>query len=267
MSSKDPTLAVLVAQLDLPARHWLVVDDDPADLHSVAFAAALSSGRSVRVSTAGEAEGRYAYQCRIPTGPEAGQHETVARGQGVDVAALIAALEEHLPRSNGFGRPATPDDLRAAVHALVGLPCWSVVAGRGTGSVVSLLFGAKVPREQPLKNRHLTDDERVFTSDHGLFVNAAWRLDGPLDVVCSWRGSNEPGGAMVPGLATLVGRTVTACELRAPAHDLTVWFGGDRRLSIFCDLTPDRGNDYTVFMPGGSISAGPVGVIDREPRS
>jgi hypothetical protein len=265
--SKDATIDELVAHLDLPARHWIVVDHWQGDRCAIGFAAAVAPRRLVHVSTFGKAVGCYDYECRIPTGPEPAQHETVVRGQDVDLAALTAALEQHLPRSNGFGRPATVDELRAALQGLVGLPCWSVVAGRGTGSVASLRFGAKIARERPLTNLHLTDDERAFTSEHGLFIQSAWRLDAALDVVCSWQDSNEPGGPMVSGLASLVGRTVTAFELRAPAHDLTIWFGADRRLSVFCDVLPDSSGDYTVFIPGGSISAGPVGVIDREDAS
>lgn len=266
MASKHASIEGLVARLDLAERRWVVVDHQEAHLCAIAIAAAVAPRRIVHVSTFGKAAGRYDYECEIPTGPDLAQRETIRRGQDVDLGTLTAVLEAHLPYSNGYGRPATVDELRAALEGLVGLPCWSVVAGPGTGSVVSMKLGARIPRDRPLTNPYLTADERAFSSEHGLFVNSDWRLDNGFDVLCSSQSSNEAGGPMVSGLAALIGRSVTEFELRAPVHDLTVWFGDDRRFSIFCDLTPDASEDYVVFVPGGSVSAGPVGVIDRESR-
>jgi hypothetical protein len=45
-------------------------------------------------------------------------------------------------------------DLLAALKILPGKTCWSFIGGSGTGSMVSLDFGEKVPRKKPVGNPH-----------------------------------------------------------------------------------------------------------------
>lgn len=163
-------------------------------------------------------------------------------------------------------RTATLDELNQALGGLVGLPCWSAIAGKGTGSRLSMRFGEKFLRARPLANPHLTAEERAFDARNSLFIECAWRLDSVGGVVCSCSDSNEKGERMLTGLATLVGATVTRFEVRPPAHDLTIWFGDDRRLSLFCDQTGDHdSSEYVVFRPTYWIAVGLGGSLVHEP--
>lgn len=80
----------------------------------------------------------------------------------------------------------------------IALPCWAVVAGKGTGSMVSLAFGNKIPRDSPLTNNKLADDYRHNTSDYSIFLeHASWLLEkGDLEI-CSCHSDNSNDGVMV----------------------------------------------------------------------
>jgi hypothetical protein len=159
------------------------------------------------------------------------------------------------------------DALDAALRALVGRPCWSVVAGRGNGSVVAMDLGDKLRRGQPLKNPQLSDEQRQLIGEYWLLAQCAWRLDAADGVVCGSADSNAPGGRKMTGLASLVGATVTAVERRSPGHDLVLWFGADRCLSIFCDATEASDHDnYSLAVPGEVFGIQAGGAITREER-
>jgi hypothetical protein len=53
-------------------------------------------------------------------------------------------------------------DLKMTANLLIGRPCWLIIAGKGTGSIVHLGFGDKYPRDKPLKNPCINDDEKLF---------------------------------------------------------------------------------------------------------
>ena len=139
-------------------------------------------------------------------------------------------------------------DFQAALSRLVGKRCWNAIAGRGTGSHFILDFGEKVPRDQRLENPSLTATERRFRGEVSLFVECAWRLDSSKEVICGWGDSNAPGGAMVRGLRSLVGRRVSGVSVEHPARDLEVHFD-DMVLRMFCERTSqaDHGSNYSVF--------------------
>src|SRR5438445_5483659 len=118
------------------------------------------------------------------------------------------------------------------VHRLVGLPCWSYIAGKGTGSHVSLDFGKKISLSPPVRNERLTDDQRAYHGEKRLFITCLWRLDSPTEVVCGASDSNEDGGPMLLSLDQIVGRNIIDARASAPAWDLTLDFGG-LILSVF----------------------------------
>jgi hypothetical protein len=153
------------------------------------------------------------------------------------------------------------DELDAALRALIGARCWSALAGRGAGGTVVLDLGARLRRVQPLKNAQLTDEQRAYTGELWLLVRCAWRLESPAGVV---GGSGDPVGAAA-AIACLVGRAMSAFELRSPAHDLLLSFGDDHRLAIFCDRAGDDDN-YSVAIPGWIVEVGAAGAITREAR-
>lgn len=135
-------------------------------------------------------------------------------------------------------------------NMLVGQPCWGVIAGSGTGSVISLAFGLKTPRHIPLPNPHLTDELRHHEGEFSLFVLCAWRLQSSEQVICSSTSSNAANGTMRKGLRRLVGDTVSTVALGYPAFDLTVCFASGLSLLVFCDISRDEDemDNYDYFV-------------------
>lgn len=135
----------------------------------------------------------------------------------------------------------------------IGQECWAVVGGKGTGTVICLDFGLKIPRKNKLKNRHLTEDTRTYRSEFSLFIQCSWRLDAEFEVVCGSKESNEEGGERNEGLKKLIHKHVTAIDLIKPAFDLNVHFDEKLILRIFCDETnPDEDekfDNYYLFIP------------------
>jgi hypothetical protein len=154
------------------------------------------------------------------------------------------------------------DVLTSALAALLGAPCWSALAGRGAGGTVVLDLGARLPRGQPLKNAQLTDEQRAYTGEMWLLVRCAWRLESAAGVV---GGSGDAAGAAA-AIACLVGRSVTAFEIRSTAHDVVLSFGDDHRLALFCDRTADGDDNYSVAFPGSIVEVGARGAITQEAR-
>lgn len=151
------------------------------------------------------------------------------------------------------------DDLSVALRGLIGAPCWSALAGRGAGGTLVLDLGGKLRRVQPLKNPQLTDEQRLFTGELWLLVRCAWRLEAADGVVCSRRYATSRVGE-------LLGRAVTHVEVRGPARDAALWFGDDRRLSVFCDRATGDDDCYAVALPGAVLEVGAGGAIRREAR-
>ena len=157
-------------------------------------------------------------------------------------------------------RQALRASLTAALDAMVGQPCWGIVAGRG--AIIGLHIGARLRREVPANNPLLSADLREHDGEYGLMVSCAWRLDGPGEVVC---GSGDPAEPLRAGLDRITGRTITAVRLAEPALDLVVAFG-DLTLTVFCDGTDagaDRDN-YLVFAPTGAHGVGARGAVSFE---
>jgi hypothetical protein len=152
------------------------------------------------------------------------------------------------------------DELSAALHALIGAPCWSALAGRGAGGTLVLDLGGKLRRVQPLKNPQLTDEQRSYTGELWLLVRCAWRLESAERVVCSRR---HASGA---GIGALIGRAVTHFQVHGPARDAVLWFGDDWRLTVFCDRATGDDDCYAVALPGTIVEVGAGGAIRREAR-
>jgi hypothetical protein len=164
-------------------------------------------------------------------------------------------------RLHDGGAAAGPEALQAGLEALVGLPCWS--ASVGPKASIAMDLGEKLQRVQALKNPQLSEAQRRFIGEHWLLVQCAWRVEGAEGVVCA---SGDVSN-IAAGVASLVGRTITAVELRTPALDLVLSFGTERRLSIFRDRSDGDGESYTLAIPGETIGVLARGGIEREPRA
>lgn len=157
--------------------------------------------------------------------------------------------------------------LDAVLAPFRGLHCWSIIAGAGTGSVVSLGFGRKVPRTKILTNPHLSEEQRHFDAEYSIFVECAWRLDARDQVVCGCWDSNDADGPMIRGLQRLRGEAVQAIDVSVPAFDLTVKYGSGLVLHVFCDqLLQGASDNYSIFTLTDVFVIGPRSHLRIEPR-
>jgi hypothetical protein len=155
--------------------------------------------------------------------------------------------------------------LRTLADRIVGLPCWSVICGKGTGSHFTIRVGRKIASDRPLTNPALTPDERVFEGEFWLFVeDAAWRLDDSNGNICGSTSTNSAGSAMSVGLARLIGQHVIASQVSSPCHDLEFSLSNDLYLRIFCDQLEESDN-YSIGGHGiRAVTVGPKGRVEIE---
>jgi hypothetical protein len=154
----------------------------------------------------------------------------------------------------------------ASLNRLVGQVCWGFVAGEGTGSVISLNIGGKVLRKSPLKNPHLSAEQRKYDAEFDLFIQCAWRLESKTQVICGAWDDNAKGGDMLEGLQRLTGQVISSIKVSKPALDLTVSFSSELMLRVFCDQTnqAEMQDNYSVFLPDAVYVVGTRSELKRE---
>ena len=160
------------------------------------------------------------------------------------------------------------EEFKQQMYALASQACWSVAAGEGTGSVIGLDFGKKIPRVVPLTNLHLTEDQRYYKAEMSLFIECAWRLDSRNEVICGSSDSDANDGPMVRGLALVVDQKVVSIELSELSWDVTIKFTGDLFLKVFCDQTnvEEEVSNYSLHLEDRIYTVGPRGKLNCGPR-
>jgi len=143
------------------------------------------------------------------------------------------------------------EKLKAQLLQLVGKRCWGIVAGDGSGSIISLCIGDKIKRKKPIENPTLTKDVQEYDSEYRLLLFCVWRLDSDKKIICGAWDDNSQGGKMLKGLNMLVGRKITQVNVCEPALDITISFSGYVRLKVFCDQINeiDKYENYTLSTP------------------
>ncbi len=160
------------------------------------------------------------------------------------------------------------EDFVSTIQHLVGKKCWGFVAGEGTGSVVALDFGDRMKRDKPLRNPHLTREQRENSAELSLLVQCVWRLDSSEQVICGAWDSNVIGGPMLAGLQRVVGKDVCSVVVDMVSLDLTLWFDAGLCLKIFCDrVNVDEDEDnYSFHVPARTFVVGTRSRLSIEPR-
>jgi hypothetical protein len=168
--------------------------------------------------------------------------------------------------------------LESAISSFREQKCWSVIAGAGSGSLITLAFGRKVRRTRSLRNQHLTEVQRDFEGELELYVECAWRLETTTSVICTSTSNNEHGGTMLGGLEKLIGTTIVEAKLTHPAMDIKIAFDNGLTLVVFADQAneADKYCNYTVsekskiIINGAkseiSVLARPLPYADPEPE-
>jgi len=165
-----------------------------------------------------------------------------------------------------MGNINVKDEFTATLNKLLGEECWGIVAGEGTGSVISIAFGSKIARKKPINNPHLTADQRQNKSEFDLMVSCAWRLNSDKEIVCSSTDLNDNDGPMVNGLKTLVGHKIKYIDITYPAYDLKLGFDNTLTLYVFCNETntSDEYDNYVLYFKDSSFTVGTKSVLTYE---
>ena len=132
---------------------------------------------------------------------------------------------------------------------VIGMPCWAIVAGEGSGSRILVSFGKKLSRDHPINNNHLTYEARYFNPELSLFIqDAEWQildLNQNNTVVCDCYSCNDNDGEMVNGLNQLIDKNVVSTILDFNGKDFEVNFEGGLKLCVIC-LKEDK-PDYIGY--------------------
>ncbi|RYY79730.1 MAG: hypothetical protein EOO69_05460 [Moraxellaceae bacterium] len=145
-------------------------------------------------------------------------------------------------------------ELESSFKNILGEECWLIIAGKGTGSIVSLGFGKKMLRKKNVKNPNLTEEERKYDAEIILMVYCAWRVSSSNAVICSWRDSNNRNGPMLNGLNLFRSSRVLRLNLNPINYDLKIHFDNGIVFEIFCDITDiDEGDDNYCWFMGDEV--------------
>ncbi|NLD93288.1 MAG: hypothetical protein GX639_11545 [Fibrobacter sp.] len=160
------------------------------------------------------------------------------------------------------------DEIQNILCQMVEKKCWSVVAGKGTGSAVAIDIGGKIQRKKPLTNPYLTEEQRQYQCEYGLLIDCSWRLDSSIAVICSSKDSNEEGGVMLSGLKELINQRIVSVEVFMPAIDLQLHFDNEMTLKVFCDETNDvdMADNFTFITPKMNYTVGTKSQVALEAR-
>ncbi len=145
------------------------------------------------------------------------------------------------------------EEMKTALHRLVGEECWSSVAGEGTGSIFSLKFGEQFKSYNPVSNPHLRKHQREYDSHLGLMVWSSWCLSKNGTEICDSESDNHNNGPMVAGLKRLEGNKIREIECENPAEQICLCFEDGYELDVFCngfELYGEDGSNYVVFLSG-----------------
>jgi hypothetical protein len=148
------------------------------------------------------------------------------------------------------------EKLKNEIHSLIGKECWSIVGGKGSGSVISVYLGGKVLRSEYIDNPSLNEAARKFDAEYDLFVQCVWRLDSDKKIICGAWDNNSQNGRMLNGLNKLIGAKIVSVAVFEPAFDLIIEFSNSLKLKIFCDQTKgdEYDDNYSLFTPNEIVS-------------
>lgn len=134
--------------------------------------------------------------------------------------------------------------------SLIGQRLWKVVAGKGTGSVLSLGFGRLVARERRIENQNLLEIEKSHDAEVALFINCTWRVLRMGALVTTWCDSNARGGPMLLGLSTLRDARVERVTVRPGVADLSIHFDNRSLLHVTPDIRDPAETEINYWISG-----------------
>lgn len=157
--------------------------------------------------------------------------------------------------------------VRDLLCAMRGEVCWSLVAGPGSGSMISMSLGRRIKRDRPIRNPYLSRIQQEYEGEFKVFIQqAAWKLKYQGNVLCTSNDSNEFGGPMLRGLKRLIGKRVHSVYFMRRTGDFKIIFEKQLSLVVRCVRLYDNATCYTLFSPEQSVGIGEDKRVNVETR-
>ena len=138
------------------------------------------------------------------------------------------------------------------LQEIVSHTTWGVIAGRGTGSMVTIEFGPKVLRRRRLTNNTLSNDAQCYQGTWGLFIkNALWRLAYDGNLLCNSESDNTEQGEMLLGLSRIEGAIVESVTFDPPNGSLQIILAGN--LELYISRYNDSDDDSFAFFTSDTV--------------
>jgi hypothetical protein len=100
IQQKDPRILELLHELEasMPAGSYQIVDYWDADLCAIGVASKSDPRRLVYVSTYGQQDGAYAFECEAPPDEASADFQVTDQGDGLMLETLLQKIRAHLRR-------------------------------------------------------------------------------------------------------------------------------------------------------------------------
>jgi hypothetical protein len=164
-------------------------------------------------------------------------------------------------------RAAVLHDPPVPFHLLLGQPCWAVAAGAGTGSLLSLHFGRKLPRIPPINNPAVTPELRNHEGEAVLFIECRWSVTSKAKALFDTDGDGS-AAAMTKAAKRLAGASVRQVNVEIPPRAFSLHFDNGLTLGVTADDPDpeDPHDNYTFAAQGRSFVIGQDLRLRVEPR-
>jgi hypothetical protein len=126
---------------------------------------------------------------------------------------------------------------------IVGTSLWGLAAGAGTGPLITLHFGSRLPRLRVLDNPNISESLRTHEGEFVLFVKCGWDIEHDGRIIANDGSSNRPQGAMLKALNRLLRRAVK--KVAFSSKEVSVEFTGDLVLHLHPKLRHDGLGNYS----------------------
>jgi hypothetical protein len=155
-----------------------------------------------------------------------------------------------------------PPELEEFFAGLIGKSCWSVIGGVGTGSVISLHFGEKIPARRKLQNPRFTYEERNFEGELSAMFDCDWRLEDASQILST--SQNVLDDAIdLEALKRIKHRPVKHVGFTSRVHDLQIEFTEELAFGALCDWPTgnEADSNYVLFNRKTTVAVTPAGRI------
>lgn len=133
----------------------------------------------------------------------------------------------------------------SVLKKVIGLQVGEVISGGSNGSILLLTFG---------------DEKPVCT----ILISCVWRLQMSNTVLAGWNDSPDPEHGNLTIQTKLLEKDYVHCIEVSEFYDLSITFKSEKRLRVFCDITPQAETDEDENWYMADLHANKCYLVNRE---